>query len=151
MRKMVSLLPALVLVCTFAACGQKENQDDAIAPIEENSLGAMEISEDFIRAPQACKPRGEYMDQYAIVMVGYPNWRASIPMPIASYLEEYDFSGKTLLPFCSHGGGRFGQSLTAVTKLVPYAAMGEALSIHYSGDSELPRDVAEWLKTNGIG
>jgi len=35
--------------------------------------------------------------------------------------------------------------------LVPYAAMGEALSIHYSGDSELPRDVAKWLKTNGIG
>ena len=71
-------------------------------------------------------------------------------MPIASFLEEYDFSGKTILPFCSHGGGRFGQSLTAIAKLAPNAIMGEALSIHYSGGSELSRDVADWLSSNGI-
>lgn len=59
----------------------------------------------------------ENMDEYDIVMLGYPNWWASIPMPVASFLEEYDFSGKTILPFCSHGGGRFGQSLTAIAKL----------------------------------
>ena len=92
----------------------------------------------------------ENMEQYDTIMIGYPNWWASIPMPVASFLEEYDFSGKTILPFCSHGGGRFGQSLTAIAKLVPEAAMGEALSIHYSGGSELPDDVAEWLETNHI-
>lgn len=90
------------------------------------------------------------MDEYDIVMIGYPNWWASIPMPVASFLEEYDFSGKTILPFCSHGGGRFGQSLTAIAKLAPNAAMGEALSIHYSGGSELSGDVSEWLNINGI-
>lgn len=92
----------------------------------------------------------ENMDEYDIVMIGYPNWWASIPMPIASFLEEYDFSDKTILPFCSHGGGRFGQSLTAIAKLVPDAAMGEALSIHYSGGSSLPDDVSRWLSSNGI-
>ena len=40
-------------------------------------------------------------------------------MPIATFLESYDFSGKTILPFCSHSGGRFGQSLTAIAKLAP--------------------------------
>ena len=92
----------------------------------------------------------ENMEQYDTIMIGYPNWWASIPMPVASFLEEYDFSGKTILPFCSHGGGRFGQSLTAIAKLVPDAAMGEALSVHYSGGSELPDDVAEWLESNHI-
>lgn len=92
----------------------------------------------------------ENMDEYDIVMIGYPNWWASIPMPVASFLEEYDFSGKTILPFCSHGGGRFGQSLTAIAKLAPNAAMGEALSIHYSGGSELSGDVSAWLGSNGI-
>lgn len=92
----------------------------------------------------------ENMGQYDTVILGYPNWWASIPMPIASFLEEYDFSGKTIIPFCSHGGGRFGQSLTAIAKLAPDAAMGEALSIHYSGGSSLSSDVSEWLKTNGI-
>lgn len=90
------------------------------------------------------------MDDYDIIMIGYPNWWASIPMPVASFLEEYDFSGKTILPFCSHGGGRFGQSLTAIAKLAPNAAMGEALSIHYSGGSELSDDVSDWLSSNGI-
>lgn len=92
----------------------------------------------------------ENMDEYDTILIGYPNWWASIPMPIASFLEEYDFSGKTIIPFCSHGGGRFGQSLTAITKLVPDATMGEALSVHYSGGSNLPDDISEWLKINGI-
>lgn len=90
------------------------------------------------------------MEQYDTVLIGYPNWWASIPMPVASFLEEYDFTGKTLIPFCSHGGGRFGQSLTAIAKLAPKAAMGEALSIHYSGGSTRAKDIADWLNTNNI-
>ena len=92
----------------------------------------------------------ENMDEYDTILLGYPNWWASIPMPIASFLEEYDFSGKTIIPFCSHGGGRFGQSLTAIAKLAPDAIMGEGLSVHYSGGSSLPDDIAEWLEANGI-
>lgn len=80
----------------------------------------------------------------------YPNWWASIPMPIASFPEEYDFSGKTIIPFCSHGGGRFGQSLTAIAKLAPDAAMGEALSVHYSGGTTLKEDISQCLETNSI-
>lgn len=80
----------------------------------------------------------------------YPNWWASIPMPIASFLEEYDFSGKTIIPFCSHGGGRFGQSLTAIAKLAPDAAMGEGLSVHYSGGAGLAEDIKAWLELNEI-
>lgn len=92
----------------------------------------------------------ENMEDYDTIILGYPNWWASIPMPIASFLEEYDFSGKTIIPFCSHGGGRFGQSLTAIAKLAPDAVMGEALSIHYSGGSTLPDDITEWLKANSM-
>lgn len=92
----------------------------------------------------------ENFEQYDTILLGYPNWWASIPMPIASFLEEYDFSGKTIIPFCSHGGGRFGQSLTAITKLAPDAVMGEPLSIHYSGGGSLPDDIAAWLAINGL-
>ena len=88
--------------------------------------------------------------QYETVIIGYPNWWASIPMPIATLLESYDFSGKRIIPFCSHGGGRFGQSITAIAKLAPNAKIGEGLSVHYSGGSSLKKDVAEWLKKNGV-
>jgi len=103
-----------------------------------------------IQARPEIKNKIESFEQYDTIILGYPNWWASIPMPIASLLEEYDFSGKTIIPFCSHGGGRFGQSLTAINKLAPDATMGEALSVHYSGGSSLESDIAAWLKTNGI-
>lgn len=90
------------------------------------------------------------IDPYDVIFLGYPNWWASIPMPIASFLESYDFSGKTILPFCSHGGGRFGQSLTAIAKLAPQAVIAPGLSVHYSGGSGLPDDVRTWLASQGI-
>ena len=89
-------------------------------------------------------------DEYDVILLGYPNWWASIPMPIATFLESYDFSGKTILPFCSHGGGRFGQSLTAIAKLAPQAVIAPGLSVHYSGGSGLPDDVRAWLESQGI-
>ena len=88
--------------------------------------------------------------EYDTIIIGYPNWWASIPMPIATLLESYDFNGKTILPFCSHGGGRFGQSITAISKLAPKAKIGSGLSIHYSGGSTLSKDVEKWLNKNGV-
>lgn len=92
----------------------------------------------------------ENMEQYDTILLGYPNWWATIPMPIASFLEEYDFSGKTIVPFCSHGGGGFGQSITDISKLAPNSKIGEGLSIHYSGGSSLDSDISNWLSANGI-
>ena len=89
-------------------------------------------------------------EEYDTIILGYPNWWASIPMPIATLLENYDFSGKTILPFCSHGGGRFGQSLTAISKLAPKATLTAGLSIHYTGGSSLSKDVEKWLKKCGV-
>ncbi len=103
-----------------------------------------------VQARPKISGRVENMEQYSTVLLGYPNWWASIPMPIASFLEQYDFAGKTIVPFCSHGGGRFGQSLTAIAKLAPDAVMGEGLSIHYSGGSSLGSDVSDWLEENNI-
>lgn len=92
----------------------------------------------------------ENMEQYDTILLGYPNWWATIPMPVASFLEEYDFSGKTIIPFCSHGGGGFGQSITDISKLAPNSRIGEGLSIHYSGGSSLENDISNWLSANGI-
>lgn len=91
------------------------------------------------------------INQYDVVFLGYPNWWATIPMPIATLLETYDFSGKIVAPFCSHGGGRLGQSVTDIAKLAPRAKITEGLSVHYSGGSSLPRDIDAWLRKNGLG
>ncbi len=103
-----------------------------------------------VQARPEIKGEVEDFDQYDRILLGYPNWWASIPMPIASFLEAYDFSGKTIIPFCSHGGGRFGQSLTAITKLAPDAILGEPLSVHYSGGDTLEEEITAWLEENQI-
>ena len=66
--------------------------------------------------------------------------------------QSYDFFGKkiVLIAFFPHGGGRFGQSLTAIAKLAPNTVMGEPLSVHYSGGSTLSKDIEEWLGENNI-
>ncbi len=115
---------------------------------DSSSRSTVEQNDDSARP--AINGSVENMEQYDTVFIGYPNWWASIPMPIASFLEEYDFTGKTIVPFCSHGGGRFGQSLTAIAKLVPDTTLGEGLSVHYSGGSELAQDVTDWLELNQI-
>ena len=102
------------------------------------------------QARPALKTKIQNFAQYETIIIGYPNWWASIPMPIATLLESYDFAGKRIIPFCSHGGGRFGQSITAIAKLAPNAKIGEGLSVHYSGGSSLKKDVAEWLKKNEV-
>ena len=96
------------------------------------------------------KNKIENFEQYDTILIGYPNWWADIPMPIATLLEEYDFSNKTIIPFCSHGGGEFGQSITTISKMASKSKIGIGLSIHYSGGSGLGNDISNWLKQNGI-
>ncbi|MDL2321347.1 hypothetical protein LJC47_03260 [Desulfosarcina sp. OttesenSCG-928-B08] len=97
------------------------------------------------------KTRIANLEQCDVIYLGYPNWWATIPMPIATLLESYDFSGKTIAPFCSHGGGRLGQSVTDIAKLAPKTKITEGLSVHYSGGSSLSRDIDNWLQKNGLG
>ena len=96
------------------------------------------------------KTRISDMARYDVVFLGYPNWWATIPMPVASFLEQYDFSGKTIVPFVSHGGGRLGQSVTDIAKLCPSSKILEALSVRYRGGSSLSDDMDEWLNRIGM-
>ena len=97
------------------------------------------------QARPALSTRIDDMEQYGTIYLGYPNWWASIPMPIATFLESYDFAGKTIRPFCSNGGGGLGQSVAAISKLAPEAHVGQGLSIYYSGGADMPDQVADWL------
>jgi len=102
------------------------------------------------QARPALKTHIANIAQYDVIFIGYPNWWASIPMPIASFLEEYNLAGKIIIPFCSHGGGRFGQSLSAIAKLAPQSTILEALSVHYSGGNSLSNNISAWLKKIGV-
>ncbi len=90
------------------------------------------------------------MAQYDVVLVGYPTWWGTMPMPMFTFLNEYDFSGKTLLPFSSHGSTRFGDSISDFSKQAPGAYVGQAFEYYYSCGSELEDEITAWLKESGF-
>lgn len=89
--------------------------------------------------------RIENMDEYDTVLVGYPNWYAILPMPVYTFLESYDFSGKRIIPFCSHGNGMLGETVANICKSCPGANVRGALSVTYSGGTSLRNEIRAWL------
>lgn len=59
------------------------------------------------------------MENYNIVFLGFPNWWYTLPMAILSFVEEYDFSGKTIVPFCTHGTGGLASTIRDLTAVLP--------------------------------
>lgn len=90
------------------------------------------------------------MSQYDLILLGYPTWWATMPMAIVTFLEEYDFTGKTIVSFSSHGGTGFGESVSDLSKMVPGSYVGQPLQYVYSGGSSLESDISAWLALNGI-
>ena len=64
----------------------------------------------------------ESMEGYDVVFLGFPNWWYTLPMAIHSFLEENDFSGKTVIPFCTHGTGGLAGTIRDLTADLPDSA-----------------------------
>lgn len=87
----------------------------------------------------------ESLDGYDYIFVGFPNWNADLPMPLYTFFEEYDFSGKIIIPFVTHGGSSFSGTIDTIQKLEPDAAVIEAgLSISRNHVANAQADVKEW-------
>lgn len=87
----------------------------------------------------------ENMDSYDVIFLGYPNWWGTAPMPVFTFLEEYDFSGKTIVPFCTHEGSGLGHSEKDIAKLCPKATVLKGIAIHGTNASSAKSTVSNWL------
>ena len=96
------------------------------------------------------KTNVENMDTYTVVFVGYPNWWGTIPRPVATFLSKYDFSGKTIVPFCTHEGSALGRSVADIKGLCPQSTILAGLAVRGS-DVKNPRNkVSGWLRELGM-
>jgi flavodoxin len=94
----------------------------------------------------ALKDKVKDMGSYAVVFIGYPNWWGTMPMAVFSFLGEYDFSEKTIIPFCTHEGSGMGSSERDIQKLCPNTKMLPGLAIRGGNVGRADRDVTNWLK-----
>ena len=92
----------------------------------------------------------ENMDQYDTIVLIYPNWWGTLPQPLVTFLEEYDFSGKMILPLCTHEGSRMGSSERAIAEICPDAILLDGLAVRGSDASSAKSDVETWINDSGV-
>ena len=92
----------------------------------------------------------ENMDEYEVIFLGYPNWWGTLPQPVFTFLEEYDFEGKTIIPFCTHEGSGLGRSESDLKESLPGSTVLDGLAIRGRNVSNSEADIIAWLQELGF-
>jgi flavodoxin len=90
------------------------------------------------------------LDKYDVIFIGFPNWWYDMPMPLYSFFDEYDFSGKTIVPFCTHGGSRFSQAIKTITELEKGAKILDGYSVSRNNLAVAKDEVVKWIQKIGV-
>lgn len=93
-------------------------------------------------ARPALKAVPQNLARYDVIFLGHPVWWHTIPTPVMTFLESAKLAGKTVVPFCTHGGGGADESATAIRELAPGAEVLDDKEF-YGGASE--DEIAAWL------
>lgn len=114
---------------------------------ETIDAGQQEQSAD---ARPALAAQVENLDDYDTVFLGFPNWWGDMPMAVYSFLDEYDLSGKTIVPFVTSGGSGFSSTERTIAELEPDATVLDGLSVGDGNISGAQEDVTSWLTDLGL-
>lgn len=111
---------------------------------DDNSRSTIEMNDAAARP--AISGSVENMEQYDIVFIGYPIWWGEAPRIINTFVESYDFSGKTIVPFCTSGGSGVGPSATNLEALADGATWLSGTRLNGGSSRET---IVDWV--NGLG
>lgn len=87
----------------------------------------------------------ESLDQYDTIYLGYPNYWGTMPMVLFTFLERFDFNGKTIKPFCTHEGSGLGHSVEDIKKLCPTAIVEKGLALHGGSVEKSEKELDKWI------
>ena len=119
-------------------------------PTDHNELLAAAQEEIRTNARPEIDGTIENFDSYDVVFVGYPNWNSDMPYIMYTFFETYDFSGKTIIPFNTHGGSGFSNTQQTIADLEPDATMIEGKSISRNDIANSEQDIIDWLDSIGM-
>lgn len=119
--------------------------DDDLDYHDDNSRSTMEMNDPSSRPKISGSV--DHMEQYEVVFIGYPIWWGEAPRIVSTFMESYDFSGKTIVPFCTSGGSGMGSSAANLEKLTSNA---EWLSGRRFDGGSTSAEMAEWVGSLGL-
>ena len=121
-------------ICTIKSYPVDYTETTKVAGVEKRTNARPELSTHV-----------NNMDQYDTIILGYPNWWGTFPMAVFTFLEAYDFSGKTILPFCTHEGSGLGNSERDIKKLCPDAKVLPGLAIRGGSVKGAENVIKSWI------
>lgn len=117
-------------------------------PLDHDPLVDQAADEQNAELRPELKSHIEDMGQYDTVILGFPNWWADLPMPVYTFLEEYDLGGKTIIPFVTHGGSGFSGTEDTIAGLQPDAAVSDnTLSLSRGDVADSEEEVRQWAES----
>jgi flavodoxin len=114
-------------------------------PIDYDETTRVAMSEKKSNARPELATHVDDMNQYDTIILGYPNWWGTFPMAVFTFLEEYDFAEKTILPFCTHEGSGLGTSERDIQRLCPTANVEKGLAIRGGSVHSAANALRTWL------
>lgn len=95
---------------------------------------------------------GESVDLkgFDTILLGTPNWFNTVAPPVATFLADNELAGKTIIPFCTNGGGGLGHIASDIRRLSSGAAVLDALDIYEDGGESAEARIKNWLEKNGL-
>lgn len=90
------------------------------------------------------------LTEYDVVYLGTPIWWGTMAPPVATFLKENNLSGKTIMPFTTHGGGGKGHSDEDIKKMCPNATVLNMYTAYEGGGNNAEKEIADWLKQNKL-
>ena len=114
----------------------------------ETTLVAQDELRKKTRPPLTAQVTG--MEGYDVIILCYPNWWGTMPMAVFTFLESYDFAGKTILPLGTHEGSGLGRSESDIRQVCPQAKVLKGLAVKGSGVKGAGAALKVWLKDSQI-
>ena len=115
-------------------------------PTDHKTLVDLAAQEQDDDARPAIKDNIKNLEQYDTVFVGYPNWWGDMPMILYSFFDTYDFSGKNIIPFNTHGGSGFSNTISTIEKLEPDANVNkDGFTVSRNRVQDAEPDIIAWL------
>ena len=115
-----------------------------------NELSGISLQEQRDNIRPALSSAAPDISQYDVIFVGFPNWWNNMPMPVFTFLEEYNFSGKTVIPFTTYGNGVWGKSVDSIRATLPDVTILDGLAIQEHELQDASSEVSEWLQGLGL-
>lgn len=121
-------------------------EPEAPYPVDHETLVDLAAQEQDDNARPAIKDSIEDLEQYDTIFVGYPNWWGDMPMILYTFFDAYDFSGKNIVPFNTHGGSGFSNTISTIAELEPDAnVIKDGFTVSRDNVQDAEADIIAWL------